>query len=387
VWTEHRTVFAPFQDAFQAPSSEQSSASLGTGAGRLERQLRQNAGKEREMRSRLIVALGVLVSAAIAAPVALADNNATGSIGSVQVSNTTAAPSASATAGSVSASVSVPTSVGGSGNNTASNSVGTAQAGGGNTASNSVGAVQVSGANTAPSGSATVAGNQVNAAAPTSIGGSGSNTSSNSIGTAQVGGANSSNGSIGGAQLGGTRTSPAVGASIVGLAASAALTAALAGSGNNATDSIGTVQLGGGNASDGSALVVQSGALAIDPAVDAGDTSASGPVNIGGSGGGNTASNSIGVAQIGGSGTASPAGGNSGVLGAAAIVPAGQPVGTKSNRSALQMPTVLGARNALDRPGAANQLPFTGLSLLLALLLGLGVLSAGAGLRAARVPA
>jgi hypothetical protein len=221
--------------------------------------------------------------------------------------------------------------------------------------------VQVSGANTAPAGSATVAGNQVNAAAPTSIGGSGSNSASNSIGTAQVGGGNSSNGSIGAAQVGGSRSSPAVGASIAGLAASAALTAALAGSGNNATDSIGTVQLGGGNASDGSLVVAQSGAVTLGAAVGAGDESGSGPVNI--------------------------AGGNSGVLGATPSAPAGQPLGTKSNnRSVSEMPTVLGARNALDRPGALSQLPFTGLSLLLALLLGLGVLGAGSGLRA-RVPA
>ena len=124
------------------------------------------------MRSRLMVLLGLLVSAAITAPGALADNNATGSIGSVQVGNTTATPSAGAAVGSVAVSVSAPASVAGSGNNTASNSVGTVQVGGGNRATNTVGAVQVSGVKTSPAASARVAGTHVHLSTPITIGAS-----------------------------------------------------------------------------------------------------------------------------------------------------------------------------------------------------------------------
>ena len=87
------------------------------------------------MRSKLLTLTALLVAFALAdAGSALADNNATGSTGAVQVSNTSVTPSVSASSGTTSVAVSAPTSVAGTGNNTSSNSVGTVQVGGGNTA-------------------------------------------------------------------------------------------------------------------------------------------------------------------------------------------------------------------------------------------------------------
>ncbi len=102
------------------------------------------------MRSKLIALAAAGVFALGTAGTALADNNATGSIASVQVGSTSVAPAVTATAPATTAATSAPTSVDGSGNNNATSSIGTVQAGGGNTASESAGTVQAGPAATAP---------------------------------------------------------------------------------------------------------------------------------------------------------------------------------------------------------------------------------------------
>jgi hypothetical protein len=95
--------------------------------------------------------------------------------------------------------------------------------------------------------------------------------------------------------------------------------------------------------------------------------------------------------QIGGGSASSSTGSRAGVLGAAAAATGQTPAGTRlvatngSNRSSHR-PNVLGARTALRRTGVAAELPFTGLTLLLVVLLGLGAMGTGLGLRG-RVPA
>ena len=64
------------------------------------------------------------------AQTALADNNATGSVGAVQTGPVEAAPTAGASQVGATAAASVPVAVGGSGDNTATDSVGAVQVGG-----------------------------------------------------------------------------------------------------------------------------------------------------------------------------------------------------------------------------------------------------------------
>ncbi len=86
------------------------------------------------MQSKFLVLIALLVAVVLGtAGTALADNNASGSIGTVQAGNTAVNPSASAGLPATGAAASAPTSVAGSGNNNSSNSIGTAQIGGGNT--------------------------------------------------------------------------------------------------------------------------------------------------------------------------------------------------------------------------------------------------------------
>ena len=136
----------------------------------------------------------LLVAAVVAAftfgtaETALAENDATGSLGAVQTGNVGVTPSVGAGEAGAAAAASVPTSVAGAGDNTASNSVGAVQLGGGNTSSNSVGSVQSSPVSSTPTASAGAEGNTASAGVPVTVGGGGSNTSSNSIGGAGVAG-------------------------------------------------------------------------------------------------------------------------------------------------------------------------------------------------------
>jgi len=160
--------------------------------------------KEGDMKAKcLLVAVTVVALTFGTAQTALADNNATGSIGAVQTGNVSVTPSAGTSQSGTSAAVSAPTSIAGTGNNTATNSVGAVQAGGGNTSSGSTGSVQSSPVSSSPSASAGAAGQSATASAPLTIGGSGSNTASGSTGAVQLGGGNP--GRIGSGRAGGRR--------------------------------------------------------------------------------------------------------------------------------------------------------------------------------------
>ena len=123
---------------------------------------------------KLLIVLALLASGSLAAAGNVwADNSAGGSIGTVQVGNTSLNASASSSTPAGDASVSAPTSVSGTGNNTASNSTGAIQVGGGNTAGNSTGAVQASSVRSSPSAGAGSGTTSASAGAPVVVGGSG----------------------------------------------------------------------------------------------------------------------------------------------------------------------------------------------------------------------
>jgi hypothetical protein len=194
--------------------------------------------------------------------------------------------------------------------------------------------------------------------------------------------------------------------------------------GNTAGSSAGAVQIGGGNAADESAGAGQSGPVTVGPTATFTDpltgesVTVGGPTTIGGSGG-NRATGSVGVFQVGGgnrsagsAGTVQVGGATSGptrtggetasppsgsptptpAAGAApvdagtpaevrrALGPAGSPAGTEHRQTALQGGR-LGANTSLGAAVPAGTLPFTGLSLLLAVLLGFALVAAGSALR------
>ena len=148
------------------------------------------------MRAKITLVIVAVVALTLGtAQTALADNNTTGSVAVVQTGPVGATPTASASQAGATATASVPVGVGGSGNNTATNSVGVVQAGGGNTSHGSTGSAQVSSVSASPSASAGASGASTTASVPLTVGGAGPNSATDSIGTAQVGGGSSSTGS------------------------------------------------------------------------------------------------------------------------------------------------------------------------------------------------
>ena len=163
-----------------APCRSQGVATTGTEALRqsLERVIRRKCCAERRstrmmstkegaMRSRHVVVIVAVVALTLGtAQTALADNNATGSVGAVQTGPVGVTPTAGASQSGATAAASVPVRIGGSGNNTATNSTGAVQAGGGNTSNNSTGTAQVSSVHASPSASAGASGNNASASVP-----------------------------------------------------------------------------------------------------------------------------------------------------------------------------------------------------------------------------
>ena len=303
------------------------------------------------MRSRHVVVIVAVVALTLGtAQTALADNNATGSVGAVQSGPVGVTPTAGANQAGATAAASVPVRIGGSGNNTATNSTGAVQAGGGNTSNNSTGTAQVSSVHASPSASAGASGNNASAGVPVTVGGNGSNNASGSTGAAQIGGGNSSAGSTGVFQSGGVTAAPAVGAG--GTTTSAPVT--LGGDGTNtATNSIGAAQLGGGNNAAGSMGTAQSGPFATFLSVDSAALE-SDPAS--GTSAGSPSSTAVGLPQPG------------------SRAAEGAPNRARNTFGATKSPT--------GGPRTLAQLPFTGLGLLLISLLGLAMLATGLTTRA-----
>jgi hypothetical protein len=149
---------------------------------------------------------------------------------------------------------------------------------------------------------------------------------------------------------------------------SASFPVGVSGSGNDATASTGSVQVGGGNTSSGSAGTVQSG-----------------PVNASPSGGESQSSPPPSTLETLGLTTSFTAA-SPGAATPAPAAPAGVPV--QGNRTAEGAPRrsllkALGqTKTPAGNPPVLSQLPYTGLGLLLFVLLGLGLVVSGAGTRA-----
>lgn len=173
-----------------------------------------------------------VLSLAAAGNAFAAGNDASSSIGAVQVGPTATAPAIGTTTpadGSLAATA--PVGVTGTGGNTASNGIGAVQAGGSNSATNSTGALQATGVQTSPDVSAGQGSTAVQAGT-----------------TAASGGKNDANGSIGTAQIGGTNSATKVATTSAAGNQGATVPVTLGGNGSNsAGNSVGAVQVGGGN--------------------------------------------------------------------------------------------------------------------------------------------
>lgn len=325
-------------------------------------------------------------------------NAASGSLGTAQVGSVTTAPTLTLDLFALASSVQLggASGVDGAGTNAATSSLGTAQAGGGNSATGSAGTGQVGGVSVAPTLDAMTPLGEARLRGVSGIDG-GANSADGSLGTVQVGGGNTADGSAGTVQVGHTTVGPTLSATDTPVGeASAGVSGEVAGNGNEATGSLGTVQLGGGNSADGSGVTTQSGGITVAPSAQAadtpaGDVSAGGPTNVG-EGSGNEATGSLGTVQIGGGNTTAGSVGTlqvgssertlSSVLGGPPTPSAepAPPTGTveraaptgRPTTSVLDVPAV-----ELLRPAAPGALPFTGLDLLLSVVLGTLLAAAG----------
>ena len=273
------------------------------------------------MRPRLMsLAVACAVALALAGPAA-ADlgNNATNSVGTVQVSPVSAEPTATAIGEPVDAAVTVPVQVTGSGGNDASGSAGTVQVGGGHEAAGSTGSAQVSPTRATPDAAVTVAGSSTHASAPVQVTTDGGSSAAPVLGSVQLprvaqpapqpavavgqqgpivsGGLNLDD------QLTADLQALRLQAQMLGVSPSFLL----------AVDSVAQLELGGrigtapndGNVADGSLLTGQAGPLTVAPTLAAdspalGSSVAVGGSNTAGGAGTNSALDSLGTAQVGG---------------------------------------------------------------------------------------
>jgi hypothetical protein len=336
-----------------------------------------NSKKETTMRPRLM-SLAVACAVALAlAGTAAADlgNNATNSVGTVQVSPVTAEPTATAIGEPVDAAVTVPVEVTGSGGNDASDSLGTVQVGGGHEAANSTGSAEVSPTRVAPDATVTVAGSSTHASVPVQVGTDGESSASPVLGSVQVGSDGASSlpravsleqpapqlavevrqpdldvsGGVGvDDQFEADLQTLRMQAQMLGVTPSFLL----------AVDSVAQLELGGrigtapndGNMADGSLLTGQAGPVTVAPTLALDSPALASSVAVGGSNdvggaGTNNAVDSLGTAQVGGGNDAADSVGTVQVGGAqlAPAMTAETPVGS----------AVLGGASTIE-PGANN---------------------------------
>jgi hypothetical protein len=229
-----------------------------------------------------------------------------------------------------------------------------------------------------------------------SVGGDGANSADGSAGTAQVGGGNSADWTLGTAQVG---PASSAGTADPGTADPVdAPTSVGSGGGNDAGSSVGTTQIGGGNGTSSSVGTGQVGSLeAASMSIGGGENTADTSFGTLQVGGGNTAGDSEGTLQFFGAPGASgferldggspSASGSTIGTGEREVVAAGLPrspeVATRVIPGSDTTPAgdALNEDEALQRTARAGTLPFTGLSILGATLLGLLLAAAGLALR------
>jgi hypothetical protein len=345
--------------------------------------------------------LGTSAALGGGAGVANGDNSATDSIGTFQIGSVFASPTLGFSSdGLGSASVGGTSGIAGGGNS-ANGSMGTVQIGGGNSAGGSTGAAQVGAVNAAPTAATTVTptGTSTSAGGSTGIGGGG-NTATDSVGTGQIGGGNTANRSIGAAQSNSVDAQPTASAGDTSIAPGVNVGGSGTGPGNTSTDSIGVVQVGNANTSAESIGTGQ-----VGPSTVGGTPGGGGPGGGPGGEGGATPGSITGAESIGSSplpGVAAPGSASSrapAVTLQATPRPRAQPTrdglvsalglpGRVSRAAGVSAPFKPPAAQKAKASGASStravlgaKLPFTGISLWMAVLIAGSLLAAGTTLR------
>jgi hypothetical protein len=222
-----------------------------------------------------------------------------------------------------------------------------------NNATGSTGAVQTGPVGVTPTAGASQDSASAAVSAPVTVGGSGDNTATNSTGAVQVGGGNTSSNSTGSAQVNSASVSPSASAGGSGRSAGASFPLSVGGNGNNtASNSTGGAQIGGGNTSTGSVGTVQSGPVGASPSVGSGSTATAASTPAGS---GSTPTSAVGESAPG------------------TRTSEGAP---RPNRNTFGVTKPL-----VDGLQTLGRLPFTGLRLLMIVLLGLAVLATGLATR------
>lgn len=288
--------------------------------------------------------------------------------------------------------------------NSASDSAGTVQIGSGNEADPSIGTLQIGSLQLGPTAAFSSPNGTTGLDGSSGIAG-GNNQANNSDGTVQIGG-NSANGSTGTLQVAplSENEQGTFGNTPAGSGTLAAPEQIGSGSGNSATNSHGTVQVGGGNSATGSTGVLQFGGRSPSTGSVVSSTPTGSTPTTSAPGAGSTpAASGTGAATAaatpGSSTTAASASAAAGpsssrtplanaATKSAAATAATAASSASPSRSGTATTSTAGTSAAAGSPSPGNgtsilgqTLPFTGFALVLATMLGFGLLGAGVTVR------